>query len=228
MIHLNIKRRMMAGTRQFDLDIHVDAGVRRIALIGRSGSGKTLTVQAIAGLMRPDSGRIQVSGTTFYDSHQGIFLAPQLRRVGYLQQDYGLFPHLTVAQNVSFGLKTGWLNPRRSFLPEPGRHWIEAFELDGIVDSYPAEISGGQKQRVALARALAVQPALLVLDEPLSALDADLRKKMRAELADLQARLDIPTILITHDADDALVLADRIYQVQDGQIVDEYDPGQAP
>src|SRR5690606_20314656 len=183
MIHLNIKRRMMAGARQFDLDIQIDAKVRRIALFGRSGSGKTLTVQAIAGLRRPDRGRIQVSGTTFYDSHQGVFLAPQLRRVGYLQQDYGLFPHLTVAQNVSFGLKKGWLNPRRSLLPESARRWIEAFELDGIVDSYPAEISGGQKHRVALARALAGQPGLLVLDEPLSALDAQVRKKMRHDLA---------------------------------------------
>lgn len=228
MMRLDIKRRMLAGARQFLLDIQIDAKARRIALFGRSGAGKTLTVQAIAGLMRPDSGCIQVSGTTFYDSSQGIFLSPQQRRVGYLQQDYGLFPHLTVAQNVGFGLSGGWLNPRGRTLPQAARRWIESFELDGILHSYPAEISGGQKQRVALARALAVEPGVLLLDEPLSALDAGLRDRMRDELAALQARLDIPTILITHDPDDALVLADRIYQIQDGRIVDEYDPSQLP
>ncbi|UYO94551.1 ABC transporter ATP-binding protein [Pollutimonas sp. M17] len=228
MIHLDIKRRMLAGARQFSLDIRIDAQARRIALFGASGAGKTLTVQAIAGLMRPDSGCIQVSGTTFYHSGQGIFLSPQERRVGYLQQDYGLFPHLTVAQNVAFGLKNGWLNPRGRALPEAARRWIESFELEGVLNSYPAEISGGQKQRAALARALAVEPGVLLLDEPLSALDAGLREKMRAELAALQARLDIPTILITHDPDDALVLADRIYQIQEGRIVDEYDPAGLP
>src|SRR3546814_1991490 len=215
---------MLAGTRQFDLDLRIAATAHRIALFGNAGAGKTLTVQAIPGLMRPDSGCIQVSGKTFYDSRQGIFLSPQARRVGYLQQDYGLFPHLTVAQNVSFGLKKGWFNPGGRAWPEAARRWIDSFELDGILNSYPAEISGGQKQRVALARALAVEPDLLLLDEPLSALDAQLRDRMRGELADLQARLDIPTILITHDPDDALVLADRIYQIQDGRIVDEYDP----
>jgi molybdate transport system ATP-binding protein len=224
MIHIDIKRCMLAGARQFFLDVQIDAKARRIALFGRSGAGKTLTVQAIAGLMLPDSGCIQMSGATFYDSRQGIFLPPQQRRVGYLQQNYGLFPHLTVAQNVSFGLRNGWLNPRGSSVPEVARRWIESFELDGILNSYPAEISGGQKQRVALARALAVEPAVLLLDEPLSALDAELREKMRDELADLQARLDIPTILITHDPDDALVLADRIYQIEEGRIVDDYDP----
>src|SRR3546814_6081649 len=115
--------------------------------------------------MRPDSGCIQVSGKTFYDSRQGIFLSPQERRVGYLQQDYGLFPHLTVAQNVSFGLKKGWFNPGGRALPEADRRWIASFELDGILNSYSAEISGGQKQRVALARALAVGPDLLLLED---------------------------------------------------------------
>lgn len=219
MIDMHVKRRVLAGNRQFQLDVAIRTGVRRIALVGPSGAGKTLTVQSIAGLLRPDSGHIRINGSTLYDSGHAVCLVPQQRRVAYLQQDYGLFPHLTVAQNIGFGLRKGWFNLRRNALPQPARHWVEAFELDAVLDSYPAEISGGQKQRVALARALVVEPRMLLLDEPLAALDAGLRRKMRAELASLQARLDIPTVLITHDPDDALALADQVYEIENGTIV---------
>src|SRR5690606_1021705 len=164
MIQVNIARRLYAGKREFQLDVKLESKARRIALFGPSGSGKTLTVHAIAGLMHPDGGHIRVNGRSFYDAEEGIFLAPQARKLGYLQQDYGLFPHLTVEQNIAFGLKKGVFNPRRHALPDTARRWVDAFGLQSILQSYPREISGGQKQRTALARALSVKPRLLLLD----------------------------------------------------------------
>ena len=218
MISVHIQRRVLSGKREFNLNVQLASQAQRIALFGPSGSGKTLTLQAIAGLMRPDSGSIQVGDMTLYDAAQGICLPAQHRKLGYLQQDYGLFPHLTVEQNIGFGLARGWLNPKRHNLPESASRWVKAFELEDVLQSYPGEISGGQKQRTALARALSVAPRLLLLDEPLSALDAGLRQKMREELADLQSRLQIPTVLITHDPEDAMMLADEVYLIRDGCI----------
>ncbi len=226
MISMHIKRRVLAGKREFLLEIELESAASRIALFGPSGSGKTLTVQAIAGLLRPDSGYIRVNGTTLYDSKLGICLCPQDRRLGYLQQDYGLFPHLTVAQNIVFGLRKGWFNVRCRALPAAAQQWVDSFELESILTSYPAEISGGQKQRVALARALAVQPGLMLLDEPLAALDASLRLRTRDHLAKLQKSLNIPTILITHDPEDAVALADEVYEIENGRIVRHCRPDQ--
>ena len=137
-----------------------------------SGAGKSLTLRAVAGLLRPDAGRIDINGRALFDSAQGICLPPQSRRVAYLFQDYALFPHLTVAQNIAFGMRRGWHNPPRKQVSEQARRWVDAFELGAIVGSYPSEISGGQKQRVALARALMLEPDILLLDEPFSALDS--------------------------------------------------------
>lgn len=226
MISMNIVRRVFSGKREFTLDVQLQSKARRIALFGPSGSGKTLTVQAISGLMRPDNGHIQVGEVTLYDEQQGVFLPPQERKLGYLQQDYGLFPHLTVEQNIGFGLKRGLLNPRRHRLPAQAQRWVKAFELDSVLQSYPREISGGQKQRTALARALSVEPRLLLLDEPLSALDAGLRQKMREELAALQVKLQIPTVLITHDPEDVIMLADEVHLVRDGRIVGVCHPSE--
>ncbi|MBP6019634.1 MAG: ATP-binding cassette domain-containing protein [Burkholderiaceae bacterium] len=219
-IDVNIQRTLLSGQREFFLDVVLQSDVARIALLGPSGSGKTLTVQAIAGLLRPDTGHIRVKGITFFDAKQPLFLSAQQRQLAYLLQDYGLFPHLTVAQNIGFGLTKGWLNWRRkACLPDVAMRWVDAFELGAILQSYPDQISGGQKQRVALARALSTNPSILLLDEPLAALDISLRQKMRDELAVLQQQLDIPTILITHDLDDAVTLADHIYQIDNGKIV---------
>lgn len=209
---------------------------RRVALFGPSGSGKSLTMQAIAGLLRPDQGRIVIDGRVLFDQAAGIDVPPRARRLGYLFQDYALFPHLTVRQNIGFGLQRGWLNwqgwgradgsdgigmnhwLRRRDLPPAAMRWVRAFHLDGLLGRYPAELSGGQRQRVALARALATDPGLLLLDEPLSALDADLRAQMRRELAQLQRDIDIPTILITHDPADVQALSDQVFHIAQGRI----------
>ncbi len=210
---------------------------RRVALFGPSGAGKTLTMQAIAGLLRPTQGRIVVDGRVLFDHAAGIDVPPRERRLAYLFQDYALFPYLTVRQNIGFGLQRGWLNwhgwtfpghraesgdvcwwfGRRS-LPAAAQRWVRAFHLGGLLGRYPAELSGGQRQRVALARALSTDPGLLLLDEPLSALDADLRARMRVELAQLQRDIDIPTVLITHDPADVEALADQVFHIAQGEI----------
>ncbi|MCZ4330602.1 ABC transporter ATP-binding protein [Castellaniella denitrificans] len=192
---------------------------RRVALFGPSGSGKSLTMQAIAGLLRPDRGRIEVAGRVLFDAETGVDVPPRGRRLAYLFQDYALFPHLTVRQNIGFGLRHGWLNLHgRRDLPERARRWVRAFGLDALLDRYPAELSGGQRQRVALARALSTDPGLLLLDEPLSALDAGLRARMREELAQLQRDIDIPTVLITHDQADVQALAEEVFHMVHGAI----------
>jgi molybdate transport system ATP-binding protein len=185
-------------------------------LFGPSGAGKSLTLQAIAGLLRPDEGTIALHGNALFDSTQGVDLKPQARKIAYLFQDYALFPHLNVRQNIGFGLRPGWLNPRARSIHPQVDYWLEALELRSVAGNHPAQLSGGQKQRVALARALVAQPRLLLLDEPFSALDSALRQRMRHELSELQTRLDIPMVLITHDPDDVAAFGDQVVQVSDG------------
>ncbi len=182
------------------------------------GRGKSLTLRAIAGLLAPDSGRIVLNGRTLFDADAGIDVRPQERRVAYLFQEYALFPHLTVGQNVGFGLLRGWRNPRRGAVHPEAQRWIDAFGLADIVGNYPAEISGGQKQRVALARALVAQPDIVLLDEPFSALDPALRARMRAELRTLQASLDVPMLVISHDPADVEALGEHVLEIREGRI----------
>ena len=216
-IEINIKHSFAHKNNPFKLDINIQSKHKRIALFGPSGSGKTLTVQTVAGLIRPDYGFIRINDNIFLDTENKIFLSPQQRKLAYLLQDYGLFPHLTVAQNIVFGLNPAWINKgKKSKIPEQAQRWIDAFNLSNILDSYPNQISGGQKQRVALARALSVRPNLIILDEPLAALDAQLRTHMRSELAKLQQQLEIPSILITHDEQDLNTLADQVFKIHDG------------
>ncbi|MFJ4288505.1 ATP-binding cassette domain-containing protein [Cupriavidus sp. NPDC089707] len=217
-MHVSIRKQMVSADRQFALDIDFDSASRRIALFGPSGAGKSLTLRAIAGLLAPDSGRIVLNGRTLFDSEAGIDVRPQQRRVAYLFQEYALFPHLTVGQNIAFGLARGWRNPRRGAIPPEARRWIDAFGLDEIVGNYPAEISGGQKQRVALARALVAQPDIVLLDEPFSALDPALRARMRAELRTLQASLEVPMLVISHDPADVEALGDHVLEIREGRI----------
>lgn len=217
-INIQISRRMVSGDRHFQLDAAFTSSSKRIALFGPSGAGKSLTLRAVAGLLRPDAGRIEINGRVLFDSQAGICLPAQARRVAYLFQDYALFPHLTVAQNIAFGLRRGWRNPPRREVGPEAKRWVDAFELGAIVGSYPGELSGGQKQRVALARALMLQPDILLLDEPFSALDAHLRGRMRQELSALQRQLDVPMLLITHDPADVDALADEVFEVREGKV----------
>ena len=171
---------------------------------------RRLTLRAIAGLLTPDSGRIVLNGRTLFDSEARVNVRPQERRVAYLFQDYALFPHLTVAQNIAFGLERGWRNPRRNTHHPQAQRWIDAFGLGAITGNYPGEISGGQKQRAALARALVNEPRLLILDEPLGKLDSLTRLSMQGELVSLWQRSRFTALLVTHDVEEALLLATRV------------------
>ncbi len=206
----------------FGLDIALRSDARRLAVVGPSGSGKSLTLQMLAGLLKPDGGHIRVNGGTWFDER--INLPAQKRRVGLLFQDYALFPHLTVAQNIDFGLARGLANPSKR-PSEKARYWLEMLRLERVAGHYPQQISGGQKQRTALARALITEPELLLLDEPFSALDADLRTHTRNEVLQIQQASGIPMILITHDRADAEVLADEVWTMEAGRLAAAEDAG---
>ena len=206
----------------FGLDIALRSDARRLAVVGSSGSGKSLTLQMLAGLLKPDGGHIRVNGGTWFDER--INLPAQKRRVGLLFQDYALFPHLTVAQNIDFGLARGLSNPSKR-PSEKARYWLKMLRLERVAGHYPQQISGGQKQRTALARALFTEPELLLLDEPFSALDADLRTHTRNEVLQIQQASGIPMILITHDKADAEVLADEVWTMEAGRLAAAEDAG---
>jgi putative spermidine/putrescine transport system ATP-binding protein/spermidine/putrescine transport system ATP-binding protein len=181
-----------------------------VALLGPSGCGKTTTLRMIAGLLLPDAGEILIDD-------KAITRVPVHRRnIGMLFQNYALFPHMTVAQNIAFGLETR--NIKRDRAAVRVTEALQLVQLDGFENRMPAQLSGGQQQRVALARALVVEPAVLLLDEPLGALDKSLRESMQVELRDLQRRLGITTVMVTHDQDEALTMADRIAIMRDGYV----------
>ncbi|CAB3715863.1 sulfate/molybdate ABC transporter ATP-binding protein [Paraburkholderia rhynchosiae] len=215
---VDIRKTFASAERRFTLDVAFAATTQRVVLFGPSGAGKSLTLQAIAGLLRPDEGAITLHGKALFDSARGVDQKPQARKVAYLFQDYALFPHLNARQNIGFGLQQGWLNPRARSVLAQVDYWLDALDLRSVAGSYPAQLSGGQKQRVALARALVAQPQLLLLDEPFSALDSALRQRMRLELSELQTRLDIPMVLITHDPDDVAAFGDQVVQISDGRV----------
>ena len=217
-LDLDIRATLRSGKRSFDLHVQCTSASQRIAVYGPSGAGKSMTLKAIAGLFTPDAGHIRLNGRTLFDSTAGINLAPQQRNVAYLFQDYALFPHLTVRQNVGFGLARGWFNPRVREKLAKVDHWLGAFGLQELAHQYPDELSGGQRQRVALARALVAEPAALLHDEPFAALDPALRVSMRLELSQWQQRLGVPMILITHDPEDARILGEHVLYLRDGRI----------
>jgi molybdate transport system ATP-binding protein len=214
-IQVAVEKIMESRARHFELDAAFSSQEQCIVLFGPSGSGKTLTLQSIAGLVSPDAGKIALNGRVLFDSQNGVNVPSRQRRIGYLFQDYALFPHLTVLENVGFGLKKNW-HCRLS--PEDRRQvidFLELFEIPQLAHSFPADISGGQKQRVALARALIRKPELLLLDEPFAALDTLLRVKLREELVKIQGTFDIPVVMVTHDPEDIRAFAETlvIYEI---------------
>jgi len=192
--------------RSFDLEVALAVGAETVALVGPSGAGKTTVLQAVAGLVRPSRGRISSNGSTWFDSRGKVNRRPEQRAVGYVLQEYALFPHLTVEKNVSFAG-----GERRDLLERLG--------IEALAKAKPGELSGGERQRVAIARALARRPEILLLDEPLAALDPHTRGRVRAELRGLLRELRLPAILVTHDFVDAAAVADRIAVLVDGRIV---------
>ena len=177
-----------------------------LALIGPSGSGKTSVLRAIAGLLTPAKGRVACNGQVWFDSAQGIWLPPQARRVGMVFQDYALMPHLSALDNVALPLA----GQDRTLARTRAAELLALVNLDGLAARRPGQLSGGQKQRVALARALARDPAVLLLDEPFSAVDQMTRERLKRELVALRARVKIPIVFVTHDLDEAMALADRV------------------
>jgi molybdate transport system ATP-binding protein len=210
------------GQRRFALDLALASDAPVVALYGPSGAGKSLALQAMAGLLRPQAGHVRVQGRTLFDAAQGVDLPPERRGLGYLFQDYALFPHLSVRDNVAFGL-TSW---RQRLKPADAARvdaLLDSFGLAAMAAARPAALSGGQRQRVALARALACEPRLLLLDEPFAALNPQLRRQLRDELAALQRRTGIPIVMITHDIEDVLALAHTAFLVDGGRIAREVD-----
>jgi len=217
---VELHRVLVHDRSRFELDVRFASDASRLVLYGPSGAGKTQTLKMIAGIARPDGGRVAVAGRVMYDSASQLLLSPQERRLGYVFQDYALFPHLTVRQNIAFGLRQGLLNPSRAFAGVAVERWVEAFHLESVIGHYPHQLSGGQRQRTALARALVNEPAALLLDEPFAALDKGLRQRLRQELKELQEQLHIPMLLITHEDDDVKELADQVVMLEAGRVVD--------
>ena len=192
--------------RSFRLELTLALGRETFALVGPSGAGKTTVLRAVAGLVRPESGRIVLDGDVLFDAESGVALPPEDRRVGFVFQDYALFPHMSVEQNVAYGSRNGT------------GELLERFGIAHLARARPGELSGGERQRVGLARALARDPAVLLLDEPLSALDPHTRAALRLELKELLDELDLPVLLVTHDFHDAAVLANRVAALTDGRV----------
>ncbi len=201
--------RVTVPLRSFELEVSL-AVEGTLALVGPSGAGKSTVLNAIAGLVRPSGGSIRCGEETWFD--KSVFVAPERRSVGLVFQDYALFPHLTVRANVEYA--------RRHAADE----YLERFGIRHLADARPGSLSGGERQRVALARALARDPAILLLDEPLAALDAHTRAEVRTELQQLLAGLEIPTLLVTHDFEDAAALAAEVGVIVDGRLRQQGSP----
>jgi molybdate transport system ATP-binding protein len=223
MVDLDLSLSVEDGTRRFDLDVRFATQASFVALYGPSGAGKSLTLHAMAGLIRPRRGHLHIGGVTLYDASAGIDVAVEERAVGFMFQDYALFPHLSVRQNVAFGL-CSW----RRWRPDAAaarkvEDLLASFGLSAMAGSRPAALSGGQRQRVALARALACDPRILLLDEPFAALNPMLRHALRDELAAAARRWKIPVVMVSHDVEDVLALAEVAFVMEEGQVVREVD-----
>lgn len=210
MLELSFKKSL--GT--FNLDISLEVNNELMVLFGPSGSGKTLTLQCIAGLIKADSGFMRLNGIPYFDSTDGVSLPLNKRRIGYVFQDYALFPHMTVYDNISYSISK---EPKK-VIKEKVSELLSILRLEGLENRYPSELSGGQRQRVAIARALIFRPSLFLLDEPFAALDHPVRSKLRVDLKRIRNKFSAPTIMVTHDLEEAFILGNRIAVMNEGRI----------
>jgi molybdate transport system ATP-binding protein len=211
-LHVNISKKIKnRNSNEFLLNAEFECRDEMIVLFGPTGAGKTLTLNCIAGLEDPDSGRISMNNTVCFDSEKNINMSPQKRKVGYLFQDYALFPHLTVEKNIIFGLRSKKDDTELEKMKD-------IFEIHGLEKRYPSQLSGGQRQRVALVRALITRPQILLLDEPFSSLDYTTRVRLRRDLKKIREMIRIPIILITHNPVEAYTMADTLIVYRHGGI----------
>jgi len=187
-----------------------------LALIGPNGAGKTTCVKMLLGIYRPDAGRIEVGERVLFDARSRVDLAPEARRIGYMPQNYGLFDHLSVQENIAFGMAA--LGKPKAETAHRVQQLLNEFNILSLAGRTPASLSGGEKQRVALARALAIDPCALLLDEPLAALDRGARQRTRNYLRDYLGHLNLPTLLVTHDPADVRALCERVVALENGAI----------
>ena len=198
----------------FSLSIRFSIERDILVLFGPSGCGKTTTLRSIAGLLQPDGGRIVNDGEVFFDAAGKLFIPPRQRRIGYMFQDFALFPHMSVYRNIWYGVRDHDRETRQMY-----EKLTSLLKIGHLAERSPGQLSGGEKQRVALARALMAQPKILLLDEPLSSLDTETRLEVRNELREMQRIWDIPFILVTHDPDEARFLGDQVLYMQKGRQV---------
>lgn len=210
MINMHFKKKLPS----FELNIDIALQNQILAIVGPSGAGKTTLLQCVSGLRNPTQGEIAIGETLVFSSEQKINLPTRQRRIGYVFQDYALFPHMTVEQNILYGKQKKEDTSKRKLA---AKDILEILKIEHLRARYPMQISGGEKQRVALARALMTKPELMLLDEPLSALDQDTRDKLQQELLKVQNQWQIPFILVTHDMREAEILGDQIIKIDQGK-----------
>ena len=207
-LYVDIEKRLGV----FRLQSKFEVADETLALLGASGCGKSVTLKCIAGIMTPDRGRIVLNGRVLFDSEKKIALTPQQRRVGYLFQQYALFPNMTVEQNILCGIRAGSRSEKRSLAAEK----LRMFRLEGLEKKYPAQLSGGQQQRVALARILCSEPQAILLDEPFSALDSYLKWNLELELSDLLAGFHGPILWVSHDLGECCRNCQKVCVMENG------------
>jgi molybdate transport system ATP-binding protein len=211
--------------RLFSLDVDFTAPSGVTILFGHSGSGKTTCLRAVAGIVTPDEGRVSLDGRLYFDSASGINLSIQQRRVGFVFQDYALFPHLTAEQNVAYGIRAGETGGHRiAAKRDRAREMLSLLGIEYAARQYPRELSGGESQRVALARALASDPAIVLLDEPLSAVDAKTRARLLVEIKATQQRTRIPFLYVTHSVAEVVDIGDHVIVLNEGRVIQQGSP----
>ena len=212
-LEVNIKKKL----KEFDLDIEFGVSKGCTGLMGSSGSGKSMILKCIAGIEKPDSGRIVLNGNILYDSAKKINLSPQKRHVGYLFQSYALFPNMTVLKNIEEGAGASGFSKKEDIAR--AFDMLERFHIKELSDRYPRQLSGGQKQRAALARLMVCDPDVILLDEPFSALDDELKSELIDEMKGLLGGLQKPEILVSHNKDEVAELCGSIYKIHKGRLI---------